>query len=184
MLPGCQRNGGGGVPESRRRTARPTTLGKPVAMVHRPHNRSPRVAPLLQPRVSRGALNPIPHTAPTHNSIVVARALRYTPPKAAGHSGRTGCVLGQSGGALRANGLCARPKRRGTQGEWVVCSPKAAGHSGRTGCVLGQSGGAPRANGLCARPKRRATQGERVVCSFGRIGGGGAAGDGFPRPRE
>ena len=43
----------------------------------------------------------------------------------------------QSGGALRANGLC--PPRRGTQGKRVVSAPKRWG-SGRTGCVR-QSGG-------------------------------------------
>ena len=53
-------------------------------------------------------------------------ALRYTPPKAAGHSGQTDCVS---------------PKRRGSgrtgcvlRGQRVRC-PKAAGRSGRTGCV-------------------------------------------------
>ena len=45
-------------------------------------------------------------------------ALRYTPPKAAGHSGQTDCVEPKAAG-LRANGLCP-PKRWG---------------SGRTGCV-------------------------------------------------
>ena len=61
-------------------------------------------------------------------------ALRYTPPKAAGHSGQTDC---------------ASPKRRGTQGKRAVSAPKRWG-SGRTGCV------SAKAVGTVATHRRRA----------------------------
>ena len=79
--------------------------------------RSPRVAPLPQRRVSRGVRalptrcsSPIPLRTPFR----LPWAPRYTPPKAAGHSGRTG-LGGRQGGipASRGNDGCAKVSEGG-----------------------------------------------------------------------
>ena len=99
----------------RRESIPPDTIARSI--------RSPRVAPMLHRRVSRGARGP-----PTRHTSPPAASSR---PVAVGPS----IHPAQSGGALRANGFGApTPFRRGTQGK-RVCAAKAAGRSGRTGCV-------------------------------------------------
>ncbi len=61
------------------------------------------------------------------------------------------------------------PKRRGTQGERVVCAQGRRGTQGeRVVCAQGRRG-AQRERVVCAQG-RRGTQGERVVCAQGRRG--------------
>ena len=87
---------------------------------------------MLQRRVSRGARTGLRPDIPTHPRRAHGWspwAFRYTSPKAAGRSGRTGSVR-QSGGALRANGLCGA-HAVGRRANGFVCRPEPRSHRPR-----------------------------------------------------
>ena len=120
--------------------------------------RSPRVEPLLQRRVSRGARNRPANGAVGPTQVPSRAGPSIHPDEASGHSGRTGCVQGRSVGVLRASGLYPRTKRRGTKGERVVRKDEASGHSGQTGCVQDEASGL----GLLPLPRRHTCRSPRV----------------------